>query len=188
MTIIARFSDYLYTIGLITYPSDRFSSNISAILDVAADIYADLGSIVVPGTPNPLWSINWYLRLITHGTLSNPSKYNGAYSRIDYGVVDFSFRGEAIDGSYWNYSVQRFTKRTCRLDDRGRTFPDSSDYDAPGIIASPTFTSTQFGYSEITLASECAVKPISADIATMQAQVYYLGFLSNVDVDYQILL
>lgn len=180
MAIIANAGGYSSIVGIIPYPPSRFADNITTTIDVASDINTDLVDLVVTGIPVPFWTLNWYLQLNCSGLVNNPAKFIGAYNRLNYGVVDYSYRGAAIGGEYWNYQCQRSENFTCRLQDRDFVFP--TNYIAPPVGTVPGIipNSANNPIANTRLCSELGIRPISALAANVSAQIYYFAEAFNV--------
>jgi hypothetical protein len=184
MTIEFTLGGNSFVGGVITYPSSTFSNLSASILNFASDVLADLNTLTVTGIPNPIWNTAGYLNLVADTTTENPSKFIGAYTRINYGVVDFSMQGLATGGYFWNYASQRFPVTLFWADFGSFMFPQPQQTTP---FASDVELATLSSFSALSAsryASECAVNLISALASGVTGYYYYFAQALGVDTPY----
>jgi hypothetical protein len=175
MSIIATNEDNVQAVGVIEYPAGSFAANVSTTLDFGTAIASELTALNPGSDPSAIWRVSAYLGINCSGTTDNAGKFKGAYTRLDYGVVDFSYRGRGTLGYYWNYASQRFPNFSLSSKYNSGDFPSTTTFPSEGTFGTIVPIGAGSDGSDCRYATEVAILPISALASTISAFIYYFG-------------
>lgn len=107
ITAVATTKNTIY--GYISVPVFPEAQNRVFSYGLQTSVNADVQS-VLPTSLERLqnWVVTWFLNANVTAETVNATKFKSALPKLDYGCIDFTWRGQVSESFYWNYASQRF--------------------------------------------------------------------------------
>lgn len=113
MTVTAIYTQKTIIYGYVDVPIFPEAQNRVFSYGLQSAINADIQSVNPTSLENlQNWAVFWYLNAYVTAETVNATKFKSALPKLDYGCVDFTWRGQVSASFYWNFASQRFPTMT----------------------------------------------------------------------------